>query len=72
MTTVKEAGNGPLWAEPLHLPSGRADFLSAQQVQRWIWFLVALSVAARLIRYAMRLPLWADEAFLAANFLDRG
>jgi hypothetical protein len=34
--------------------------------------LVALGVAMRVVRYAMRFPLWGDEAALAANFLDRG
>ena len=33
---------------------------------------MALGVAARLIRFGLRLPLWCDEAFLSANFLDRG
>jgi len=51
---------------------GSHEPLSAQQIRTWIWILVALGVAARLVRFALRLPLWCDEAFLSANFLDRG
>ena len=29
-------------------------------------------MAARLIRYLLRFPLWEDEAMLSANYLDRG
>jgi hypothetical protein len=29
-------------------------------------------LAARLVRYLLRFPLWEDEAMLSANFLDRG
>ena len=32
---------------------------------------LAVGVAARLIRYLLRFPLWGDEAMLAMNFLDR-
>ena len=34
--------------------------------------LMALGIAARLVRYALRFPLWGDEAFLSASLLDRG
>ena len=38
---------------------------------RWIMVFLAVGVAARLIRYLLRFPLWGDEAALAMNFLDR-
>ena len=38
---------------------------------RWIMLFLAVGVAARLIRYLLRFPLWGDEAMLAMNFLDR-
>jgi hypothetical protein len=41
-------------------------------VARWMWMFLLLGVAARLIRYALRFPLWEDEAFLSANLLNRG
>ncbi len=37
-----------------------------------LWLFLALGIAARVIRYALRFPLWEDEAFLAANLLHRG
>lgn len=42
---------------------------------RWpviVWSLVALGVAVRLVRFALRFPLWGDECMLAVNYLDRG
>src|SRR4051794_30587247 len=33
---------------------------------------VALGILLRVVRYLMNYPLWHDEAFVAANFLDRG
>ena len=38
---------------------------------RWIMVFLAVGVAARLIRYLLRFPLWGDEAMLAMNLLDR-
>ncbi len=39
---------------------------------RWIVVFIAVGIAVRLIRYLLRFPLWADESFLAVNFLHRG
>ena len=36
-----------------------------------LWLVLALGVAWRLARYALRMPLWGDEAALALNLLDR-
>jgi hypothetical protein len=33
---------------------------------------IAVGIAARLIRYLLRFPLWADESYLAVNLLHRG
>ncbi len=44
---------------------------SAAWHARWIMVFLAVGVAARLIRYLLRFPLWGDEAMLAMNFLDR-
>jgi hypothetical protein len=38
---------------------------------RWILIFLAVGVAARLVRYLLRFPLWGDEAMLAMNFIDR-
>jgi uncharacterized membrane protein len=34
--------------------------------------LLVVGVAARLVRFALRFPLWYDEAALSSNFLERG
>ncbi len=36
------------------------------------WSILTIGIAARLLRYGLRFPLWGDECLLAANFLDRG
>ena len=35
------------------------------------WFLLLAGLAWRFLRYALRFPLWGDEAFLAINLLTR-
>ncbi len=47
------------------------ESLSDRRVHQLTWALIALGIAARLVRYALRFPLWQDEAYLAASFLDR-
>ena len=37
---------------------------------RLIWSCIALAAAARSVRFLLRFPLWEDECFLAANFID--
>ncbi|MGO9111765.1 MAG: glycosyltransferase family 39 protein [Thermoguttaceae bacterium] len=56
--TTTSGSPAPLW--------GSADWC-----RRWILVFLAVGVAARLIRYLLRFPLWGDEAMLATNFLDR-
>ena len=53
---------------PQALGAGRGG---ADLYARWIMVFLAVGVAARLIRYLLRFPLWGDEAMLAMNFLDR-
>lgn len=56
--------SAPLGAQP--------DPLSPAQTVQWTFALLVLGVVARAVRYLLRFPLWPDEAFLAANLLDRG
>jgi hypothetical protein len=46
--------------------------LGDRRAQRWIWIFLALGLAARLVRYALKFPLWNDECGLSASLLDRG
>jgi hypothetical protein len=41
------------------------------RIQQWTWILVAVGIAARVVRYLLRFPLWGDEYMLADNFLSR-
>jgi hypothetical protein len=41
-------------------------------IARWLGWFVLLGLLARTIRYAVCFPLWDDESFLCANFIDRG
>lgn len=41
-------------------------------VRRWVAFFLALGLAARVIRFALRFPLWEDECFLSVNLIGRG
>ncbi len=47
------------------------DPLSARQAARWVWVFVILGIAVRVLRYALRFPLWEDECFLSCSLLDR-
>ncbi|OGR20392.1 MAG: hypothetical protein A3K53_05715, partial [Deltaproteobacteria bacterium RIFOXYB2_FULL_66_7] len=50
----------------------RPEPLSPERVRQLVWLLLAIGVAARLVRYLLKFPLWCDEAYLSVNFLDRG
>jgi len=41
-------------------------------VRRWGGFLLALTVAWRLVRWGLGFPLWGDEAFVLVNLQERG
>lgn len=64
----------PTTAEPLLATDSPADTnpWGSRNLQRIAWGLIALGVAIRVFRFALRFPLWGDEAFVAANFIDRG
>jgi hypothetical protein len=49
-----------------------AEAVDAAKVARWVGWFVVLGLLARTIRYAVCFPLWDDESFLCANFIDRG
>ncbi len=57
---------------PLGFFPDRDRVLSPEQIERWMGILLALGIVARLVRYALRFPLWGDEAFLSASLLERG
>ena len=62
--------------ETIDTTTANADALPAlcrggDTCTRWIMLFLAVGVAARLLRYLLRFPLWGDEAMLAINFLDR-
>ena len=46
--------------------------LSSASLRRGILFFVLVGVFARVMRYALRFPLWDDESFLCVNFISRG
>ncbi len=62
----KTANRAVLW-EPLGEPAAQDG---GEALSRWLWFLLALGLAARAVRFLLCFPLWDDEAFLCANFLD--
>lgn len=57
---------------PLEARLGQPEPLSERRQKQLLWTLIALGVLARVVRYLLRFPLWADETALAANLLDRG
>ena len=48
------------------------SILPARRLDQAIWSFVALGVALRALHYLLNYPLWGDESYLAASFLDRG
>ncbi len=53
-------------------PLADDSFWTPKRLDRWTWWFVALGTLALSVRYLLRFPLFLDEAFLSANFLDRG
>jgi hypothetical protein len=49
-----------------------ADPLTTQQQARWLLAILVVGVVARVVRYALKFPLWEDESFLSANYLEGG
>jgi len=48
------------------------SWLTPKRVVQATWAFVALGLLARVVRYLLCFPLWGDEAFVAASFIDRG
>jgi len=69
---ARASEEGPAWGWPLEIPASQAGGAGQRGVTRWVWGLVALGIAARLVRYALNVPLGSDEAHLAANLIDKG
>ena len=42
------------------------------RISTLVWAFVGLGVVIRSVRYLVKFPIWPDEAFLAANFIDAG
>jgi hypothetical protein len=57
---------------PLGVVPPECEPLSSRRMSQLVWCLMLLGLAARVIRYLLCFPLWQDEAYLAANLLDRG
>ena len=51
--------------------SPESGVLDPRTLSRWIGLFVALGLFARVMRYALRFPLWDDESFLCVNFISR-
>jgi hypothetical protein len=51
--------------------SGDEPGWTDRRVEAWLRVFLVLGVAMRLVRYGLKYPLWGDEAFLAANLIDR-
>ncbi len=57
---------------PQILQYQRFNLQTIPQLNYWIWGFIALGIAARCLRFLICVPLWPDEAFLAATYLDHG
>ncbi|MFZ5830015.1 MAG: hypothetical protein ACOY3P_08000 [Planctomycetota bacterium] len=80
MITLHNRSRLPHHAAPAHSAASksaddvsRASLLLSPRAQaHWLGALLAIGIAARLLRYLLCFPLWEDEAMLSANYLDRG
>lgn len=67
-----EAPAAHLASKPVAVRPEEPDILSDELQNRLIWAFLILGLAVRLVRFALRFPLWHDECYLAVNLLDRG
>jgi 4-amino-4-deoxy-L-arabinose transferase-like glycosyltransferase len=51
-----------------HDPRGKSD----SRLTGWLLAFAAVGIFLRLLRYAMNMPVWGDEAMLSLNLLNRG
>lgn len=80
-TNRREAGKAPTGCTEAAAvgPGWRVEVIPAAEepwpenaVSRGVWLFLALGLAARVVRYALRFPLWEDECFLSVNLIGRG
>jgi hypothetical protein len=57
---------------PLGVVAAEAEPLGERHLRQILWALVLLGLAARAVRYLLAFPIWPDEAYLCANFINRG
>jgi hypothetical protein len=64
----------PAFADDIRLSgswTGDEPGWTDRRVETWLRIFMALGIALRLVRFGLKYPLWADEAYLAWNLLDR-
>ena len=71
METADVASLTPRPLFPLPEPAAGHDLFSPRRLRQWTFGFLLLGVLARCVRYFLRFPLWEDECFLCANFIDR-
>ena len=52
--------------------AGLLDRLRPDRQAFWLTLFLTLGVAARVVRYGLKFPLWEDECFLCVNLIDAG
>lgn len=55
---------------PLNIQLLRGLHNKLPRISTVIWVFIGLGVAIRVVRFLIRFPIWPDEAFLAANFIN--
>jgi uncharacterized membrane protein len=54
------------------IPVPQSDRDEIRLLRRWLAVILVIGIGWRLIRYALQLPIWGDEAAVCLNFLERG
>ncbi|HVW01098.1 MAG TPA: hypothetical protein VHB77_12185, partial [Planctomycetaceae bacterium] len=67
-TTRTPTANVPM---PREIALQRLDATESGTLARWTWGFVALGLLLRTTRYLLCFPLWCDECYIAAHFIDR-
>jgi hypothetical protein len=71
METADVTPSPPATLFPLRGPAFVDFLLTPRRVSQLTLAFLLLGLLARCVRYFLRFPLWEDECFLCANFLDR-
>jgi hypothetical protein len=69
LAAAADPGTNPATATPARDAEPRHRLLA---LDRWMPAFLVVGVVLRVVRYLTCQPLWGDEAFLAASFIDRG